>query len=144
MLKLLNVKVSLGICSVCFVPRNSPTTSSYGIKACWWAVMIGLISICMGCGSTPIEDKDHEQLSEQPDLMGMVFIPAGEFLMGSPEGEGAFDERPQHEVYLDAYYIDKYEVTNAQFKKFVDATGYVTDAERKGYGEVWNPKVILL
>ena len=70
----------------------------------------------------------------------MVLIPAGEFLMGSPEGEGAFDEHPQHKVYLDAYYIDKYEVTNAQFKEFVEATGYVTDAERKGYGEVWNPK----
>ena len=60
--------------------------------------------------------------------------------MGSPEGEGAFDEYPQRKVYLDVYYIDKYEVTNAEFKEFVEATGYVTDAERKGYGEVWNPK----
>ena len=59
--------------------------------------------------------------------------------MGSPEGEGAFDEH-QHKVYIDAYYIDKYEVTNVQFLKFVEATGYVTDAERKDYGEVWNPK----
>ena len=38
------------------------------------------------------------------------------------------------------YYIDKYEVTNAQFKEFVEATGYVTDAERKGGGECWSPK----
>jgi formylglycine-generating enzyme required for sulfatase activity len=60
--------------------------------------------------------------------------------MGSSEGEGAFDKHPQHKVYLDDFYIDKYEVTNAQFKKFVEATGYVTDAERKRYGEVWNPK----
>ena len=57
---------------------------------------------------------------------------------------GAYDEHPQHKVYLDDYYIDKYEVTNAQFKEFVEATGYVTDAERKGYGEVWNPKEVLL
>lgn len=41
---------------------------------------------------------------------------------------------------MDDYYIDKYEVTSAPFKEFVEATGYVTNAERKGYGEVWNPK----
>ena len=103
-------------------------------------VMIGLITICMACGSSPTKDEEREQNVEPPDLTDMVLIPAGEFLMGSPEGEGAFDEHPQHVVYLDAYYIDKYEVTNAQFKEFVEVTGYVTDAERKGYGEVWNPK----
>ena len=101
--------------------------------------MIGLIAICMGCSNSPTKDEYREQNVEQPDLTGMVLIPAGEFLMGGPEGEGAYDEHPQHKVYLDAYYIDKYEVTNVQFKKFVEATGYVTDAERKGYGEVWNP-----
>jgi formylglycine-generating enzyme required for sulfatase activity len=105
--------------------------------------MMGLFAICMACGSSPIEDENHELIVEQPDLMNMVLIPAGEFLMGSFEGEGAFDEHPQHKVYLDTYYIDKYEVTNAQFKKFVEATGYVTDAERKGFGEVWNPREII-
>ena len=103
-------------------------------------VVISLIIICMACGNSPTKDEDREQNVEQPDLTDMVLIPAGEFLMGSPEGEGAFDEHPQHKVYLDAYYMDKYEVTNAQFLKFVEATGDVTDAERKGYGEVWNPK----
>jgi formylglycine-generating enzyme required for sulfatase activity len=100
--------------------------------------MMGLMGICMACGSSPIEDQ--EQNVEQPDLKNMVLIPAGEFLMGSPEGDGAFDEYPQRKVYLDTYYIDKYEVTNAQFKEFVEATGYVTDAERNNRGEVWNPK----
>ena len=102
--------------------------------------MIGLMGILLACGSSPIEDENQKQNIEQPDLTDMVLIPAGEFLMGSPEGEEAFDEHPQHTVYLDAYYIDKYEVTNVQFKAFVEATGYVTDAERKGYGEVWNTK----
>ena len=125
MLELLNVKVNtLGICSVCFVPRNSPTTSSYGIKTYWWIIMMGLMGILLACGSSPIEDEDHEQNVEQPDLENMALIPAGEFLMGSPEGEGSYDEHPQHKVYLDAYYIDKYEVTNAQFKEFIEATGY--------------------
>jgi TonB family protein len=49
----------------------------------------------------------------------MVFIPAGEFLMGS--NSGFTDEKPAHPVYLDAFYIDKFEVTNAQYKAFVDA-----------------------
>jgi formylglycine-generating enzyme required for sulfatase activity len=107
--------------------------------------MTVLMFICVACSNSPVEEND--QHIETPDLekilKDMVLIPSGEFLMGSPEGEGAFDEHPQHKVYLDAFYIDKYEVTNAQFKEFVEATGYVTDAERKGYGEVWNPKWAL-
>ena len=51
----------------------------------------------------------------------MVFVPAGEFIMGSPEGEGGDDEHPQRTVYLDAFYIGKYEVTNAEYKECVDA-----------------------
>ena len=50
---------------------------------------------------------------------GMVFVPAGEFIMGSPEGGGYGDERPQRTVYLDAFYIGKYEVTNAEYKECV-------------------------
>ena len=49
----------------------------------------------------------------------MVMIPAGEFQMGSNNGDN--DEKPVHTVYVDAFYIDKYEVTNAQYKAFVDA-----------------------
>jgi formylglycine-generating enzyme required for sulfatase activity len=53
------------------------------------------------------------------DGMRMRLIPAGEFQMGSNDGEN--DEKPVHTVYLDAYYIDETEVTNAQFKKFLQA-----------------------
>lgn len=56
--------------------------------------------------------------------MEFVEVPAGEFLMGSREIEGYGDEHPQHKVFLDAYRIGKYEVTNAQFAKFVQASGY--------------------
>jgi len=66
----------------------------------------------------------------------MVLIPAGEFLMGSPPGEGSASERPQHKVHVDSFYMDKYEVINSRFKEFVDATGYVTDAERRGWSFV--------
>jgi formylglycine-generating enzyme required for sulfatase activity len=68
---------------------------------------------------------------------GMVFVPAGEFIMGSPEGEGLDNEHPQRTVYLNAFYIGKYEVTNRQFSQFVDATGYSTDAEKSGWGWAW-------
>ena len=51
----------------------------------------------------------------------MVPILAGEFKMGSDDRDAHPDERPIHIVYLDAFYIDIHEVTNAQFKKFVDA-----------------------
>ncbi len=56
----------------------------------------------------------------------MVFVPAGNFTMGSTTGYS--DELPVHTVYLDAFYIDKYEVTNAQFKAFIDAGGYTNQA----------------
>lgn len=56
----------------------------------------------------------------------MVLIPAGEFQMGSNDGYD--DEKPVHKVYLDAFYMDVYEVTNAQYKKFMDATGHKTPA----------------
>ena len=49
----------------------------------------------------------------------MVLIPAGEFQMGSNDGRD--NEKPVHTVYVDAFYMDKYEVTNAQYKAFVDA-----------------------
>ena len=52
---------------------------------------------------------------------GMVLIPAGTFQMGSEDEEADDDEQPVHTVNESAFYMDKYEVTNAQFKKFVDA-----------------------
>lgn len=57
------------------------------------------------------------------DGMLMIFIPAGGFEMGSLEGNPCahLDELPQHTVYLDAYWIDQGEVTNAQYRKCVEA-----------------------
>ncbi|MEI7990172.1 MAG: SUMF1/EgtB/PvdO family nonheme iron enzyme, partial [Chloroflexota bacterium] len=51
------------------------------------------------------------------DGMVMVYVPAGEFLMGSNDGDS--DEKPQHKVYLDGYWMDKTEVTNAMYQKCV-------------------------
>lgn len=66
--------------------------------------------------------------SEAPP--GMVWIPGGEFMMGSDSDWAWPDERPTHAVRVHAFWMDEAEVTNARFREFVDATGYVTIAER--------------
>ncbi|MEJ5994511.1 formylglycine-generating enzyme family protein [Pedobacter sp. Du54] len=65
------------------------------------------------------------------DHAEMVYIPAGTFRMGASDKEGRPDEYPQHTVKLSAFWMDKTEVSNASFAKFVKATGYITTAERK-------------
>jgi formylglycine-generating enzyme required for sulfatase activity len=61
---------------------------------------------------------------------GMVWIPGGEFSMGSTDPLARPDERPVHRVRVDGFWMDATEVTNAQFAAFVEATGYTTVAER--------------
>lgn len=61
---------------------------------------------------------------------GMVWIPGGEFTMGSDNSESKRDEKPPHRVKVDGFWMDATPVTNRQFKEFVDATGYVTIAEK--------------
>ena len=74
--------------------------------------------------STPEQPVVQPSTPEQPavHIIGEVaLIPAGEFQMGGRDGDAESDEQPVHTVFVDAFYIDKYEVTNAQYKKFVDA-----------------------
>ncbi|MFO0910138.1 MAG: formylglycine-generating enzyme family protein [Isosphaeraceae bacterium] len=65
-----------------------------------------------------------------PRPEGMVWIPAGEFTMGSTDPLAWPDEGPPHRVSVDGFWMDAHEVTNDEFRRFVDATGYVTTAER--------------
>ncbi len=62
------------------------------------------------------------------ELTELVTIPAGEFMMGSDDFYP--EEKPAHKVYVDQYQIEIYPVTNAQFARFVEETGYKTVAER--------------
>ncbi len=80
--------------------------------------------------STPQETRQAANVPPPP-VEGMAWIPAGEFSMGTDDTNSMPNERPAHRVRVDGFYIDKTAVTNAQFKKFIDATGYVTVAERK-------------
>jgi serine/threonine-protein kinase len=66
----------------------------------------------------------------------MALIPAGEFIMGNDSE--FLNERPQRRVYLDAFYIDKFEVTNAEYKEFVDATGRAVPFVNAFWAEPFN------
>jgi formylglycine-generating enzyme len=73
---------------------------------------------------------DSITTSGNSSYAGMVKIPGGEFLMGAADKEGRADEYPQHAVHVDGFWMDATEVTNAMYQKFVNATGYITTAER--------------
>lgn len=95
-------------------------------------IVLFLVIFLVGCGDDPnpvvSKDSDPQVKIETPkEIIGpdgapMVLIPAGEFQMGS--NDGVADEKPVHTVYVDAFYMDKYEVTNAQYKKFVKTTAH--------------------
>ena len=116
-------------------------------------------------GGTQVAVGTYPQQSREPsttivgnDGAEMVLVPASEFVMGSDADEidalvrqysdlrrdRLRDEIPRHRIFIDAFYLDKYEVTNARFHQFVQTTSYRTDAERDGGGSVfkdgkWEP-----
>jgi formylglycine-generating enzyme required for sulfatase activity len=76
----------------------------------------------------------------QPFEPEMIFIPAGEFFMGSDSSKdkkAPKEEQPQHRLYLPDYYMAKTPVTNAQYAAFVQATDHQTTAEKEGWSYVW-------
>jgi len=76
---------------------------------------------------TPV---DRTAAADGPAPAGMVWVPGGEFSMGTDSELGWADEKPAHRVRVDGFWIDEAEVTNAEFGAFVEATGYVTTAEK--------------
>jgi len=74
-------------------------------------------------------DDSQEPVTQQAPE-GMVKIPEGRFSMGGKSPQASQDEFPRHEVQVSSFYMDIHEVTNRQFKAFVDETGYVTVAEK--------------
>ena len=91
-------------------------------------------SVASGFGPT----VPNTQPPPEPAPKGMVWIPGGEFSMGAADPPGmdivgmnaTTDSRPIHRVYVDGFFMDATDVTNAQFAAFVKATGYVTIAEK--------------
>nr|WP_262380698.1 formylglycine-generating enzyme family protein [Bacillus infantis] len=79
----------------------------------------------------PVKEKHREE---------MVLLGGGSFLMGTddPEANPFDQERPVREVEVNSFYIDKYAVSNKQFKEFIEDTNYQTDAEKYGWSFVFH------
>lgn len=104
----------------------------------WLLAVLGLAAavVCFGAvrwfREGPVAGGSKPPAEAAPE--GMVWIPGGEFTMGDATGDlnnlGWPDEKPAHPVRVDGFWMDEHEVTNAQFREFVEATGYVTTAEK--------------
>ena len=100
------------------------------LLAVLFAASLPIIAILRGTISTPLEaESQHSEdesvstapdssASEQPLEEELVVIPAGPFIRGT--SQGGFDEQPERKIYLDEFSIDRYEVTNGQYKRCVD------------------------
>jgi len=73
-------------------------------------------------GTAKEQAEESSKVITGKDGAAMVSVPAGEFWMGSEDGHP--EEKPRRRVYLDAFRIDKYEVTNTLYRRFMDATGH--------------------
>ncbi|SFA82532.1 Formylglycine-generating enzyme, required for sulfatase activity, contains SUMF1/FGE domain [Collimonas sp. OK607] len=102
------------------------------------AIVTTALVIGVGIGSSRESGKTYAP--EAPRIVagdgvigpkGTMWVPAGEFLMGSDSKLAQPNERPAHKIRVHGFWMDQHHVTNAQFRKFAEATGYVTTAEKK-------------
>src|SRR5699024_173090 len=102
-------------------------------------------SCCAGSRSDVKQDKrvdvKEQAIKEKSDIMyqdKMVHIPGGDFLMGTSDKEGfpADGEGTIRKIKVDPFLMDATAVTNAEFKRFIDETGYVTEEEQLGWSDV--------
>ena len=109
--------------------KNSPEDISS-------VAMVEPTEIPVQTGSQPPSCTDAGLAWQSPqDGMTLVCVPKGDFRMGSNDGEPV--EQPVHQVYLDAFWVDLTEITNVLFERFVQETGYQTDAEKAGKSYNW-------
>ncbi|MFH1231675.1 MAG: SUMF1/EgtB/PvdO family nonheme iron enzyme, partial [Planctomycetota bacterium] len=87
-----------------------------------------------------INTRSFLQIKNIRDASEMILIPAGEFMRGNDNGYT--NERPSMIVNVGHYYVDKFEITNEQFKKFIENNKYITDAETSGFGWVYSDGVL--
>ena len=103
-------------------------------------ILVGIIAVACAVMQSP--SMAAAPASKELDPVPMVTIPAGEFLMGNPEGKGRADEWPQRSVYLDAFAIDQVEVTNERYLAFVATTGHRNPPNPYGTGTLQSAKGI--
>ncbi len=99
------------------------------------AVVLLVILVVVGF----MKSKSEQTQVVMEGFPNFVLIRGGEFTMGSPEGEFGWEEdETQHKVKVSDFYMSKYAVTVAEFRKFVEATRFLTDAEKGDGSDVWN------
>jgi formylglycine-generating enzyme required for sulfatase activity len=103
-----------------------------------WRISIMALLALRGLPDTEKLYAQTVNLGSRPIKADMVFIKGGAFLMGTNEGFPY--ESPMHEVTVSSFWMDKHEVTVTEFKKFVNATGYKTEAEKFGWSGVFDMK----
>jgi formylglycine-generating enzyme len=122
--------------------RRATARISKGAKAGLWlcAVLgIGLGAMMFFVSSTRVvansdgtihgaQSSDQSRPNAPPE---MIWIASGTFMMVTNDERSFPNERPAHMVEVDGFWMDEHDVTNTKFAKFVEATGYVTTAERK-------------
>lgn len=109
-----------------------------------WKRRLGIVIVCAGIVSDCVAFAVYQHIRGPAPLtlgdgkngpLEMVWLPAGEFLMGRDHKQARPNEGPAHKVRLDGYWIDRYDVSNADFVRFIAQTHYVTTAERKPKSE---------
>jgi formylglycine-generating enzyme required for sulfatase activity len=103
----------------------------------FWKI-IGVLLGCIAMQNGVVNAQAGGEL--EGSSRGMVLVSAGTFTMGSPNGVGKKDEQPAHQVYLDAFYIDRHPVTFDQYDRFCDATQR-TKPDDSGWGRGRRPVI---
>lgn len=120
-----------------FIPVETPQTDSASITS------VNELQNSEAVSPTTSEITSAPTISNFDVPAEMVVIPAGEFLMGSNDEDANDSEKPVHPVYVNAFYIDKYPVTNEQYKAFLDACpqwqkdSILTDHHSGNYLRTW-------
>ena len=105
------------------------------MRAVVLVLVLQVVTATLQGSSVEMESQESvlpERIVNEKDGAEMVLIPAGAFEMGSPKDDDKHWERPIHSVYLDAFYMDVHPVTNAQYQKFVQETGYPAPKKNAG------------
>jgi len=106
--------------------------------------------VCGGAGYAAVSWLARPEAPKGPQVLagdgkngpaGMAWVPAGEFLMGSDSRMAQPNEKPAHKVRVHGFWMDQHHVTNAEFRRFVEATGYRTTAELKPDWETLKPQL---
>jgi formylglycine-generating enzyme required for sulfatase activity len=103
--------------------RGTTKSLRHEVNMRWICSVVGLVFLSIATTAPAGE-------ATPPSPPGMRWIPGGSFIMGTDDPNSMPNERPAHRVEVAGFFIDEHDITNADFRKFIDATQYVTTAER--------------